>query len=335
MPSHLTLLLDSSYRDHGLERGIIEEAGGTLFVCESPVWDEEHVLDQPLLPEAEVILVELTPITARVLRRASSCLLVARYGVGVDNVDVAAATAAGIWVANVPSYAADTVADHTMLLLLALARELRAYTQRLEADGWRTADDPFVPVALQGRVLGLVGWGNIGKAVGRRAQAMGLEVWANDPYIASEEMEAAGIVRSDLLPLLERCDFLSLHCPLTTETRHIICKETLATMRDGVIIVNTARGDLIDLVELVRAIDAGHVRGAGLDVFDQEPLPPGHVLRTHPSVIATPHMAYLADSSVIALRTGVARNAAAVLRGLPPIHPVNAPAKRRTGTNSP
>jgi D-3-phosphoglycerate dehydrogenase len=157
---------------------------------------------------------------------------------------------------------------------------------------------------------------------------MGLQVWADDPYIPPEEMEGAGVVSSDLLPLLKRCDFLSLHCPLTSETLHIICKETLEVMQDGVIIVNTARGDLIDLDELVRALDAGHVRGAGLDVFDREPLPPGHVLRTHPSVIATPHMAYLSDSSVIALRTGVARNAAAVLRGQPPVHPVNAPTAR-------
>ena len=328
MPGHLTLLLDSSYRDHGLERGILEEAGGTLVVCDSPVWDEEHVLDQPLLPEAEVIMVELAPITASVLDRASSCVLVARYGVGVDNVDLEAASAAGIWVANVPTYASDTVADHAMLMLLALARELRSFTNRIAADGWRTANDPFVPVALQGRVLGLVGWGNIGKAVGRRAQAMGLQVWADDPYIPPEEMEGAGVLSSDLLPLLKRCDFLSLHCPLTSETQHIICKETLEVMRDGVIIVNTARGDLIDLDELVRALDAGRVRGAGLDVFDQEPLPPGHALRTHPAVIATPHMAYLSDSSVIALRTGVAQNAAAVLRGGPPVHPVNAPTAR-------
>ena len=331
MPSHLTLLLDSSYRDHDLERGIIEEAGGTLVVCESPVWDEDHVLDQPLLPQAQVILVELAPITARVLNRARSCALVARYGVGVDNVDVEAATSAGIWVANVPSYATDTVADHAMLLLLALAREFRPFTERIKADGWRTAHDPFMPVALQGRVLGLVGWGNIGKAVGRRAQAMGLQVWALDPYVPSDEMVSAGVVSSELLPLLKRSDFLSLHCPLTSETRHLICKETLDVMQDGVIIINTARGDLINLVDLTRALDAGRVRSAGLDVFDEEPLPPGHVLRTHPAVIATPHMAYLSDSSVIALRTGVARNAAAVLRGQPPIHPVNAPTSPRNG----
>jgi D-3-phosphoglycerate dehydrogenase len=328
MPSHLTLLLDSSYRDHDLERGIIEEAGGTLVVCDSAVWDEERVLAQPLLGEAEVILVELAPITARVLERAQSCVLVGRYGVGVDNVDVEAASAAGIWVANVPSYATDTVADHAVLLLLALARELRPYTERIRADGWRTAHDPFMPVALEGRVLGLVGWGNIGKAVGRRAQAMGLQVWAVDPYVSPEEMAAAGVRSSELSDLLERCDFLSLHCPLTPETRHMINKETLQMLREGVIIVNTARGDLIDLLDLELALEAGYIRGAGLDVFDNEPLPPGHVLRTHPRVIATPHMAYLSDSSVIALRTGVARNAAAALRGLAPLHPVNAPTAR-------
>ena len=215
MPSHLTLLLDSSYRDHGLERDIIEEAGGTLVVCDSPVWDEEHVLDQPLLPEAEVIMVELAPITASVLNRASSCVLVARYGVGVDNVDLEAASAAGIWVANVPTYASDTVADHAMLMLLALARELRSFTNRIAADGWRTANDPFVPVALQGRVLGLVGWGNIGKAVGRRAQAMGLQVWADDPYIPPEEMEARGRAQQRLAAPAE-----TMRLPLSALSPH-------------------------------------------------------------------------------------------------------------------
>jgi D-3-phosphoglycerate dehydrogenase len=190
-------------------------------------------------------------------------------------------------------------------------------------------------VALQGRVLGLVGWGNIGKAVARRAQAMGLEVWAVDPYIPEEDMARAGLVPSDLFATLKRCDFLTLHCPLTDETRHMIRKETLDMLRDGVIIVNTARGDLIDLVDLEQALDSGHVRSAGLDVFDPEPLPPGHVFRTHPAVIATPHMAYLSDSSVTALRTGVANNAAAVLRGGPPVHPVNAPKARQPRATAP
>jgi D-3-phosphoglycerate dehydrogenase len=160
---------------------------------------------------------------------------------------------------------------------------------------------------------------------------MGLQVWAVDPYVPPDEMVSAGVVSSELLPLLKRADFLSLHCPLTSETRHLICKETLDVMQDGVIIINTARGDLINLVDLTRALEAGRVRSAGLDVFDEEPLPRGHVLRTHPAVIATPHMAYLSDSSVIELRTGVARNAAAVLRGQPPIHPVNAPTSPRNG----
>ncbi|MGA3215943.1 MAG: C-terminal binding protein [Acidimicrobiales bacterium] len=329
MPSHFALMLDSSYSDHSLERDIIEEAGGELVVCDAAVWDEEHVLGQPLLAEAEVILVELAPITARVLEQARSCVLVGRYGVGVDNVDVDAASSAGIWVANVPAYAAETVADHAIMLLLALARELRWYTRRLYDDGWRGANDPFVPVALQGRVLGLVGWGNIGKAVARRALAMGIKVWAVDPYVPAEDIARAGLVPSELSAMLGRCDFLSLHCPLNAETRHMIRKDTLDMLRDGVIIVNTARGDLIDLVDLEQALDSGRVRSAGLDVFDPEPLPPGHVLRTHPAVIATPHMAYLSDSSVTALRTGVANNAAAVLRGGPPVHPVNSPRARQ------
>jgi D-3-phosphoglycerate dehydrogenase len=324
-PEHLVLLLDSSYNDHVLERDIIAEAGGTLVVCDTPVWDEEHVLGQPLLPQAEVILVELAPVTARVLSRASSCARVARYGVGVDNVDLEAATKAGTWVTNVPKYATESAADHAILLLLAVARDLHAIRDRVRAGGWRGASDPYVPPALQGRVLGIVGYGNIGSAVGRRGRAMGLQVWAYDPFVTSARMGEEGVVSTDLGPLLQQCDFLSLHCPLTEQTHHLVNKAALDMMKPGVIVINTARGDVINLVDLLAALETGRAGGAGLDVFDQEPLPPGHPLRDHPRVVATPHMAFLSDKSVLDLRSGVARNAAAVLRGDAPISPVNQP----------
>lgn len=326
---HLALLLDSVYEEHHLERGIIEEAGGSLVVCDPGAQNETDVLSQALLPEAEVILVDLAPITERVLSQASSCRLIVRYGVGFDNVDVAAATSAGIWVANVPDYATDTVADHAILLLLAVARELRAYTERIRADGWRRPDDPFMPPALQGRVLGIVGYGRIGSAVGRRAQAMGMQVLAYDPFVPSDQMAKNGVTSTEFETLLRRCDFLSLHCPLTELTYHLISKEQLDIIKPGVIIVNTARGAVINLDDLTLALGTGHVRGAGLDVFDKEPLPPGHPLRAHPGVVATPHVAYLSDKSVIELRSRVAKNAAAVLRGGPPIYPVNAPTNPR------
>jgi D-3-phosphoglycerate dehydrogenase len=326
---HIALLLDSSYRDHGLERDIIEEAGGKLVVGSAPVWDEEHVLGQAHLAEAEVVMVELAPVTGRVLRQARSCALVARYGVGVDNVDIPAATAAGIWVANVPDYATDTVADHAIMLLLAVARDLRGFSERIRQDGWRGADDPYMPPALHGRAFGIVGYGRIGRATGHRAQAMGLDVRAYDPFVPPERMTDDGVVFCPELPtLLKGCDFLSLHCPLTELTHHLVSAEALAMTKPGVIIVNTARGDVIDLAALHAAIAAGHVAGAGLDVFDREPLPVGHPLRTHPAVVATPHMAYLSDRSVVQLRTRVAQNAAAVLRGGPPVYPVNDPPAR-------
>lgn len=328
-PEHLVLVLDSSYKDHSLERAIIEEAGGSLVLGQAPVWDEEHVLQQPLLERAEVILVELAPVTARVLSRAGSCALVARYGVGVDNVELEAATASGIWVANVPAYATGSVADHTLMMLLALARDLRAVTERIRAGGWRGPDDPYVPPAFGGRVLGIIGYGNIGTAVARRARAMGMEVRAYDPFVPAEKMEGEGVVSTEFVPLLEQCDFLSLHCPLTELTHHMINKDALAKMKRGVIVVNTARGEVVDLADLLEALQSGHVAGAGLDVFGTEPLPAGHPLRSHPAVIATPHMAYLSDKSVMELREGVARNAAAVLRGGPPVHPVNAPPSPR------
>ena len=326
----LVLLLDSSYRDLSLERDIIAEAGGRLVAGHASVWDEEHVLGQAQLDEAGVIMVELAPVTERVLGKARSCALVARYGVGVDNVDIPAATAAGIWVANVPDYATDTVADHAIMLLLAVTRDLRGFSEMIRQDGWRGANDPYMPPALHGRALGIVGYGRIGSATGRRAQAMGLKVLAYDPFVPPEKMSDDGVtVCTDLETLLKGCDFLSLHCPLTELTHHLVSGDALAIMKPGAIIINTARGDVIDLVALQAALGSGHVAGAGLDVFDREPLPPGHPLRTHPGVVATPHMAYLSDRSVLQLRTKVAQNAAAVLRGGAPVYPVNDPVNPR------
>ena len=325
-PGHMALLLDSSLSEVGLERDIIEAAGGRLVLTDAGVWDEEHVLAEPLLTEAAVILVEHAPITRRVLAKAGSCALVVRYGVGVDNVDIPAATAEGIWVANVPDYGTDTVADHAIMLLLAVARDLRGFSEKVRLGAWRGAADQFMPVALQGRSLGIVGYGRIGSATGRRALAMGLKVSAYDPFVPPEKMTGDGVAaRPDLEMLLKESDFLSLHCPLTELTYHLISDEALALTKPGVIIVNTARGDVIDLEALQAALATGHVAGAGVDVFDQEPLPVGHPLRAHPGVVATPHVAYLSDRSFVQLRTKVAQNAAAVMQGQPPLYPVNDP----------
>jgi D-3-phosphoglycerate dehydrogenase len=332
-PGHLALLLDSSLRDHALERDIIEAAGGRLVVTGVGVWEEQNeqqVLDQPLLAEAAVLLVEHAPVTRRVLEAASSCALVARYGVGVDNVDIPAATDAGIWVTNVPDYGTDTVADHAILLLLAVARDLRGFNERVRQGGWRGDPEQYLPLALSGRSLGIVGYGRIGSATGRRARAMGLKVYAYDPFVPAEKMTGDGVVACpDLETLLKERDFLSLHCPLTELTHHLISEEALALTKPGVIIINTARGAVVDLVALQAALATGQVAGAGLDVFDPEPLPIGHPLRVHPAVVATPHVAYLSDRSFVQLRTKVAQNAAAVLRGELPIYPVNDPAHPR------
>jgi D-3-phosphoglycerate dehydrogenase len=332
-PGHLALLLDSSLHDHRLERDIIEAAGGRLAITGVGVWEdqnEQQVLDQPLLAEAAVILVEHAPVTRRVLERASSCALVVRYGVGVDNVDIPAATANGIWVANVPDYATDSVADHAIMLLLAVARDLRGFSENVRQGSWRGATEQHMPLVLSGRSLGIVGYGRIGSATARRALAMGLKVYAYDPFVPPEKMSGDGVVACpDLETLLKERDFLSLHCPLTELTHHLISEEALALTKPGVIIVNTARGLVIDLVALQAALGTGHVAGAGLDVFDPEPLPIGHPLRAHPRVVATPHVAYLSDRSFVELRTKAAQNAAAVLRGEPPIYPVNDPAHPR------
>lgn len=219
--------------------------------------------------------------------------LLVRAGIGYDVIDVAAATAAGIWVANVPDYCVDEVADHAMLLLMAAWRRLT----ELEAV-WRTGS--WVNAALvppvsraRGRRLGLVGFGRIGRAVAQRARGFGFEVVAHDPYVPDDVLRAAGVEPVGLDDLFATSDAVSLHCPLTSETRSMVDAERLARARPGLVLVNTSRGGVVDLAALDDALDRGQVGAAGLDVLADEPAPDlERPLFRRPNVVLTPHLAW-------------------------------------------
>lgn len=309
----VALLTDTTYRDQSLEREILSAAAATLVVAAPPLQDEAALLAHPQLGTARALMVELAPITAAVLDAAPQCRIVARYGVGLDNIDLDAAAERSVWVTNVPAYATDTVADHTLALLLASVRDLAGVTAHLREGGWRDVELLSTPLLLQGRLLGVIGFGAIGQAVAARGRAFGLRVAAHDPGVPDEAFTRLGVERLPLAELLAQSDVVSLHTALTDGTRGLLDAAAIATMKRGAIVLNTARGGLIDEDALLAALDSGQLARAGLDVFEQEPLTADHPLRTHPRVIATPHVAFWSDGSEQVLRRSVAESVAAVL----------------------
>jgi len=278
---------------------------------------------QPFPPAADIaalarevgavaILSRQGPVTAEVMDAAPGLRIVARHGVGVDDVDVAEAGRRGIVVTRAPGSNTQAVAEHTLALILALAKRLPALSAQVAGGAWRLGGDKVRDVA--GLRLGLVGCGAIGQAVARLAGAFGMEVAAFDPAAAA----IPGIARATDLPaLLRRSDALSLHVPFMPATRHIIGAAELALLPPGAFVINTARGGLIDEEALARALESGHVAGAGLDVFEDEPPAPDHPLRRHPGAIATPHVAGVTDGSLVNMGVMAAECIVAILQGRP------------------
>ena len=289
---------------------LIEGAGATLHYM-APYPTAADVAALAARVGATAILSRQGPVTAAVMDAAPGLRVVARHGVGVDDVDVAEATRRGIIVTRAPGSNTQAVAEHTMALLLALAKGLPGFSAGVAAGGWRAADAKGRDIA--GLRLGLLGFGAIGQAVARLAEAFGMAVSACSP----RGVDAPGVRPAALPELLASSDVLSLHLPLLPSTRHIIGAAELALLPAGAFVLNTARGGLLDEDALLRAIEAGHVAGAGLDVFEQEPPPPAYLLRAHPKVIATPHVSGVTEGSLINMGVMAAECIVAVLRGEP------------------
>ncbi len=237
--------------------------------------------------------------------------VISRIGIGYDNVDVAAATAAGVIVCNAPDAPSVSTAEHTVMLMLAVVKNLPAQTQRAR-EGLPGATTGTA-LELDGAVLGLVGYGRIARRVGAAARALGMSVLAYDPYLTGAE----GCDLVELDRVFAESDVVSLHAPAVAETRHMINAASLATMKHGAYLVNCARGGLVDQNALLAALESGQVAGAGLDVTDPEPLPVGHPLLTHPNVIVTPHVASATVAGRRRLYSHAIDNALNVLAGLP------------------
>ena len=272
--------------------------------------------------EADAVINTYAQLPAELIDRFERCRIIARTGIGVDTVDLAAATARGIVVTNVPEYCEDEVSDHAMALMLALARNVTRGNSVVHGGSWDLAE--VKPIyRVRGRTVGLVGFGKIARLVATKAQGFGLGVLAFDPYVDPADAAALDVELVPFEELLARSDFVSVHAPLTPETRHLIGAEALAMMRPEAVVVNTARGGLVDVAALAEALDRGVIAGAGLDVLPDEPPAADLALYGRPNVILTPHTAFYSEESVLDLQVKAAQQVALVLSGQDPVYPVN------------
>jgi D-3-phosphoglycerate dehydrogenase len=311
------LVTDHVFEHLDRERELLEPLGCELVLA--PGTEEAQLVDA--VRDADAMLVCYAAVTAPVVEAAAEagCRVISRYGIGYDNIDVDAATANGVLVTYVPDYCIDEVADHTLAMLLALARGVHPAALAVRGGEWSV---PHGTVhRLRGARLALIGVGAIGRAVLERARAFGIEVVGVDPYVDDWSVDAERA--ETLADAVAEADFISLHAPLTEETRHVIDAESIALMRRSPIVVNTARGPLVDMDAAADALEAGRLGGIALDVTEVEPPPADHPLRRHPRAILTPHMGFYSVEAQAELQRRAADEVARALRGEPPGRPVN------------
>jgi D-3-phosphoglycerate dehydrogenase len=317
MARFLVAVADSVFPNLDPAREVLSKIGADLRLAERPT--PESIVQ--VAGDADAVLVTYAKITGEMIRQMPRCRIIARFGIGVDNVDIAAATDAGIVVARVPDYCIDEVSDHTLALLLALVRKIPFANSRAHAGRWEMS--AVVPInRLRGRVFGLVGFGRIPQLVAPKAKAFGLRVVTYDPYVAQEIATAAGVEKVDFAELVKVSDYVSIHTPLMAETQGLFNADVFRKMKPTAYLINTARGPVVDEAALAHALDAGQLAGAALDVLSQEP-PTTSPLMGRDNVILTPHMSFYSVESLVELQTKAAEEVVRVLAGQPPRSPVN------------
>ncbi len=263
------------------------------------------------------------PMPAEVIRSLNRCRVIARYGIGIDTIDLAAATARGIVVTNVPDYCIDEVSDHALALILSLVRGVVRLDRSVRTGMWSPAEARPLH-RIPGRTLGLVGFGRIARRVAVKAAALGFRIVATDPFVPAQAMQDAGVEPRELDALLAESDVVSLHAPLTDASRYLIGARELTLMKTGAILVNTSRGALVDSAALRDALAAGSLGGAGLDVLEIEPPDPDDPLLQRPDVVFTPHASFYSEESIAELQRKAAEQIVAALAGDRPPYAVNA-----------
>jgi D-3-phosphoglycerate dehydrogenase len=313
------LVIDGVFTRYDEEKACLKSIGATVSVCNPR--DEDETIARAR--RADAILVNLHPLTEKVISALPSCRIISRYGVGYDNVDVAAATRAGIWVANVPDYCVEETADHAIALFLSCVRRVTMKDRFIREGLWKK-ESAHPPSRLSRGRFGIIGYGRIGRTVHRKLAGFGFrEFLVCDPYQKKAVMTKSGARPVTLATLLKQADYVSVHVPLSGETRHLLGKNELSLLKEGAVLVNTSRGPVVDEKALAAVLAKGRLAGVGLDVFETEPLPRPHPLLNFPEVVLTDHTAYYSRQSVIELKTRTAENVVHWFRKGRPRMPVN------------
>lgn len=319
MPRPVIAVTDSPFPSLEPAKAALRRLDPELRMAKSPSADDILAVAR----DADAILVTYAKLPGELLRQLTRCKAIGRFGLGVDNIDIKSAAELGIMVTYVPDYCMHEVSDHAMALLLALARKIPLSNKLVQAGRWEMP--AVVPIhRLAGRVLGLVGFGNIPRALTPKAKAFGLRVVTHDPYVSREVLAAAGVEAVSFDRLLDISDFVSIHAPLMPGTRGLFNAETFRKMKRGAALINTARGPLVDEDALVAALDSGQLGAAALDVVAVEPLPKDARLIGRDNVILTPHTGFYSVEALDELQTKCAADVARVLSGEKPIYPVKA-----------
>jgi D-3-phosphoglycerate dehydrogenase / 2-oxoglutarate reductase len=311
------LVTDHVFENLDAEREILESLGAEPVLA--PGTREHELIEAARDCEAMLVCFAKVPEPVIAAAAQGGCRIISRYGVGYDNIDVAAATRHNLLVTYVPDYCLDEVADHAMALMLALARGVFPAGLSVREGGWAVPHGRIH--RLHGRRLALIGLGGVGRRMAERARSFGIAVVGFDPYI--EEWPAHADRAGSFAEAVAEADFVSLHVPLTDENHHLIDTASIAEMRRAPILVNTARGGLVHMDAVVEALDSGRLAGVALDVTETEPPAGDHPLRTHPRAVLTPHMAFYSVEAQAELQRRAADEVARAFRGDPPVRPVN------------
>lgn len=285
--------------------------------------DKQVAALMPLVAEADAVITQFAPINAEVIGAMKHARVIVRYGIGVDNVDLDAASAQGIPVCNVPDYCVDEVADHTLAFILSTTRQVVPNTLYIRDGKWGLATPLEQMRTLRDQTVGIVGFGRIGREVAARLAPFKCRRLVSDAFLPADMVKSQGCEPVTLEALLAESDIVTLHCPSTAETRKLLSAESIGKMKPGAIVINLARGDLIETASLVAALQSGQIASAAIDVCDPEPIPMDHPLRSLPNVIAASHIASASPKAVRTLRETAARIAAMALRGEPLPNVVN------------
>lgn len=305
------VITDYTFDNVELEREVLAPLGYRLEALKAG--KGQALID--LVKDADAVITQFAPVTAEVIDAMQKCRVIVRYGIGVDNVDLKAAAAKGIPVCNVPDYCIDEVADHTLALILAATRQIVPCDNAIKAGQWKLPVALTAMHALKYMTVGLVAFGRIGREVAARLKAFKCNVLVYDPALPDSVIKDAGCVPATLDDVLTQSDLITLHCPSNEKTQGMINAASIAKMKQGVILVNTSRGTLIDTGALVAALQSGQVAAAALDVADPEPLNADSPLLKMDNVVITPHVASTTPQAVTKLRTDAAGIAALALRG--------------------